>query len=190
MLQCIFHTPLLRGIIVEYGSKLKHHELNFIMAITSFHEGDLTGGFDCMALYRSAWVNCLILNVMFTHVRTVIYYKEARAHELAKHITRYLSLDTLCHSCSAIFCHFGNRVWIGFSKREWMLWFIFFNAQTLGELNSRNKVAYVLNPQNHKLNPPSHTTDDWNGFQHSLLYVCNGSSWCHSWVGTITGRKV
>jgi len=35
MLQCIFHTPLLRGIAVEYGSKPKHHELNFIVATRS-----------------------------------------------------------------------------------------------------------------------------------------------------------
>ena len=27
VLQCIFRTPLLRGIIVEYGSKLQHYEL-------------------------------------------------------------------------------------------------------------------------------------------------------------------
>ena len=26
VLQYIFHTPLLRGVIVEYGSKLQHHE--------------------------------------------------------------------------------------------------------------------------------------------------------------------
>ena len=63
---------------------------------------------------------------------------------------------------------------IGFSKGEW-LWFIFFNAQTLGELNSRGKVAYVLNPQNHR-------TGDSNGFQHSLLYAMVAAGVIPGWV--------